>query len=135
MRLFKIQNFVPKLKFFRITKKKDRYPESWIPRIPAYTMSEITPPPLPTLTKLEPTLTKVDGCDHPLPGYIFRPVDHVHKSGMPNFAHCRHAVTISSSPSQTHPLTGDLYLGPAHSFVGGDRTRIVGGDRTRIVGG
>ena len=130
MRLFKIQNFVPKLKNFRITKKKDRYPESWIPRIPAYSMSEITPP-LPTLTKLEPTLTKVDGCDHPLPGYIFRPVDHVHKSGMPNFAHCRHAVTISSSPSQTHPLTGDLYLGPAHSFVGGDRTRIVGGNNER----
>ena len=72
MRLFKIQNLVPKPNFFRMTKKKDRYPESWIPRIPAYSMSEITPPLL-TLTKLEPTLTNVDGCDHPLPGYIFRP--------------------------------------------------------------
>ena len=110
MRLFKIQNFVPKLKKFRINKKRIGIQN------PGYRGYPLIPclkslPPLPTLTKLEPTLTNVDGCDHPLPGYIFRPVDHVHKSGMPNFAHCRHAVTISSSPSQTHPLTGDLHLG------------------------
>ena len=125
MRLFKIQNFVPKLKFFRITKKKDRYPESWIPRIPAYTMSEITPPPL-------PTLTKVDGCDHPLPGYIFRPVDHVHKSGMPNFAHCRHAVTISSSPAPRH--THLLARTGNNLLAGIGRELLAGKGRELLVG-
>ena len=108
MRLFKIQNLVPKPNFFRMTKKKDRYPESWIPRIPAYSMSEITPPP----SQLWPNLNQLWRVwSSPTWLHISSWSCHVHKSGMPNFAHCRHAVTISSSPSQTHPLTGDLHLG------------------------
>ena len=124
-----------------MTKKKDRYPESWIPRIPAYSMSEITPP-LPTLTKLEPTLTNVDGCDHPLPGYIFRPDPVMSTSPACPILHT--AATpwqyppppAKHIPSQATCTSAHSFVGEnGEQFVGGDRTRIVGGERTRIVGG
>ena len=63
-----------------------------------------------------------------IPGYIFPPVMHVHKSGMPSFAHSRRgAETISSSLLLTNchpqPLTGVLICWRERGdFVGGDRT-------------